>query len=85
MGKTINLLAMLGLAMLLSGCGATLPPLKTVDHVDIPRFMGDWYVIACIPTFIEKGAYNAVESYRLDPDGTIADYKFDFDSALRKR
>jgi len=47
-------------------------PIKTVAHVDLPRFMGDWYVIANIPTFIEKGAYNAVESYRLDPDGTIA-------------
>jgi apolipoprotein D and lipocalin family protein len=58
--------------MLLHGCGAALPPLKTVDRVDIPRFMGDWYVIANIPTFIEKGAHNAVESYRLDRDGTIA-------------
>jgi apolipoprotein D and lipocalin family protein len=34
--------------------------------------MGDWYVIATIPTFIEKEAYNAVESYRLETDGTIA-------------
>ena len=34
--------------------------------------MGDWYVIANIPTFIEKGAHNAIESYRLDADGTIA-------------
>ncbi len=33
--------------------------------------MGDWYVIANIPTFVEKDAYNAVESYRLDADGTI--------------
>ena len=29
-------------------------------------------MIANIPTFIEKGAHNAVESYRLDADGTIA-------------
>ena len=42
------------------------------DQVDIDRFMGDWYVIANIPTFIEKDAHNAVESYRLDKDGTIA-------------
>ena len=28
--------------------------LKTVDFVDLERFMGDWYVIANIPTFIEK-------------------------------
>ena len=47
-------------------------PMKTVDYVDIKRFMGDWYVIANIPTFIEKGAHNAVESYQLDSDGTIA-------------
>ncbi len=47
-------------------------PLKTVDDVDIERFMGDWYVIANIPTAIEKGAHNAIESYRLDDDGSIA-------------
>ena len=46
--------------------------MKTVDYVDIERFMGDWYVIANIPTFIEKEATNAIESYRLDKDGNIA-------------
>ncbi len=60
------------ITVLFSGCGAKLPPLKTVASVDIQRFMGDWYVIATIPTYIEKGAHNAVESYRLDKDGTIA-------------
>jgi apolipoprotein D and lipocalin family protein len=43
-----------------------------VRTVDLQRFMGDWYVIANIPTWIERGAHNAVESYRLNPDGTIA-------------
>jgi apolipoprotein D and lipocalin family protein len=46
--------------------------MKTVDYVDLERFMGDWYVIANIPTFLEKGAYNAVENYALNDDGTIA-------------
>ena len=46
--------------------------IHTVDEVDLSRFMGDWYVIASIPTFIEKEAYNAVESYRLEEDGTVA-------------
>jgi apolipoprotein D and lipocalin family protein len=59
-------------AALLAGCQAGPPPLETVDSVDLERFMGDWYVIANIPTFAEKGAHNAVESYRLDDDGTIA-------------
>ena len=47
-------------------------PITTATYVDLKRFMGDWYVIASIPTFIEKGAYNAIESYRLDSDGTVA-------------
>jgi len=48
------------------------PPIALAEKVDLPRFMGDWYVIANIPTFIEKGAHNAIESYRLAEDGTIA-------------
>lgn len=61
------------LATLLGGCAsAPLPPIATVPQVDLPRFMGDWYVIAAIPTVIETEAYNAVESYRLNADGTIA-------------
>jgi len=59
-------------ALLLAGCQSASAPMPTVPHVDLPRFMGPWYVIANIPTFIEKDAYNAVESYRLDADGTIA-------------
>lgn len=55
-----------------AGCQSPMPPIATVPHVDLPRFMGPWYVIANIPTFIETGAHNAVESYRLDTDGTIA-------------
>ena len=58
--------------IMLSACqSARLPPITNAAHVDLPRFMGDWYVIANIPTFIEKGAYGAMESYRLDSDGTI--------------
>src|SRR5438445_4791994 len=37
--------------------------LRTVPYVDLPKFMGDWYVIANIPTFVEEGAANSVESY----------------------
>ncbi len=66
-------LCALACAALLTGCQtATLPPLDTVARVDLQRFMGDWYVIAHIPTWPERNAYNAVESYRLDTDGTVA-------------
>ena len=55
----------------LLGCTSQ-PPMPTVEHVNINRFMGDWFVIANIPTFIETDAHNAVESYRLNADGTVA-------------
>ena len=45
--------------------------MKTVDYVDLDKYMGDWYVIANIPTFIEKNATNAVESYRLNEKGIV--------------
>ena len=60
-------------AVLLCACqGSPQPPLATVAHVDLQRFMGAWYVIANIPTAIETGAHNAIESYQLDADGSIA-------------
>ena len=37
--------------------------LQPVEYVDLDKFMGDWYVIANIPTWIEKGAHNALEQY----------------------
>jgi apolipoprotein D and lipocalin family protein len=60
--------------LLFAGCAVspekvTIRPLPVVD---LDRFMGPWYVLANIPTFIEKGAHDAVETYRLDDDGTIA-------------
>ena len=45
--------------------------MKTVNYVDLEKYMGDWYVIANIPTFIEKNATNAIESYKLSSDGII--------------
>ena len=59
-------------AALLQGCAAKEPEMKTVDYVELDRFMGSWYVIANIPTFLEKDAFNAVETYTLNEDGTIA-------------
>jgi len=66
-------LALLPLAVLLLGLDAVkLPPVPTVASVDLPRYMGRWYIIASIPTSFEKGAHNSVESYELNPDGTIS-------------
>ena len=80
-------------ALLLAGCG-TLgghPPMAPVDHVDLERFMGKWYVVAAIPTFIEDDAYNPVERYALrepgrEPEIVDTTYTFregGFDGPLR--
>lgn len=58
------------IALSLAAC-ATRAPMPTVESVDLKKFMGDWYVIGNIPTFIERQAYNAVERYELDSDGNI--------------
>jgi apolipoprotein D and lipocalin family protein len=48
-----------------------LPALRTVPRVELPRYMGDWYVIANIPYFAEAGCVGSVETYALRPDGRI--------------
>jgi apolipoprotein D and lipocalin family protein len=70
--QTKSLLMMCSLAMVaVTACASDLAPIRPVAHVDLPRFMGSWYVIASIPSFVEKKAYNAIETYTLQPDGRI--------------
>ncbi|MBS3801026.1 MAG: lipocalin family protein [Thioalkalivibrio sp.] len=64
------LIAGLVLGTLVTGCSSP-QKMPTVDYVDLDRYMGDWYVIANIPTFLESGAHNALEQYALNEDGTI--------------
>lgn len=59
------------IAFVFSAACASAKPMPTVPTVDLARFMGKWYVIANIPTFIEKGAHNAIEEYTLTPEGEI--------------
>ena len=40
-------------------------PIPAVKNMDLNRFMGDWWVIANVPTPPEKVAYNSCESYKL--------------------
>ena len=72
------------LAGVMSTSCATTEFSKTVDYVDINRFMKKWYVIAGRLTFMESGAYNAVEVYtwniqedRIDIDFTLIKDSFE--------
>ena len=51
---------------------ASKPSIPAAREIDLSRFMGDWYVIANIPTWPERAAFNAVETYSLREDGRIA-------------
>ena len=59
-----------------------LPPQPTVSKVEIPKFMGRWYVIANIPTVFEKGAFNATETYNWNAkeERIDVDFRFNKDS-----
>ncbi|HCE39444.1 MAG: hypothetical protein CL543_00940 [Alcanivorax sp.] len=76
-------LALIGVfAVLLAACLSRpeRPPIPLAENLDLDRFMGDWYVIANIPTPPEKGAHNAVESYqRLGPDKIGVTFSFNED------
>lgn len=75
-GRNVLLMAhlsFLGSLSSLMGCssGRHQADLPTVAHVDIPRFMGSWYVQANIPNAMEKGCTASIEHYDLRPDGDI--------------
>lgn len=62
------------LTLALCSCAAApvREPLPLAKKVDLARFMGPWRVIAAIPASLERNAYDAVESYAMNPDGSIA-------------
>jgi apolipoprotein D and lipocalin family protein len=73
-GRPANRLILVGVLSLglLGGCMTVpRPPIATVANLDVERFMGDWYVIASVPTRLESNAYNLVEHYELGADGRI--------------
>ncbi|WBA43451.1 lipocalin family protein [Hymenobacter canadensis] len=47
------------------------PPLPTVAHVDLHKYMGLWYEVARLPTRFEKGCQHVTAEYTLRPDGKV--------------
>ena len=73
---------------LLAACQSSPPenPIRSADFVDLERFMGDWYVIGNIPTYFERNAFNAVETYqRKDPRTIATTFSFNAGSFDGKR
>ncbi len=61
----------------LIGCGG-MAYKKTVESVDIQKFMGKWYVVAGRTSFLEKGAHNSLEEYFWNEKENRIDIRFSF-------
>ena len=67
-------LVLAGVLAWLPGCspaGRGLPPLTTVDQVDLQRYAGTWYEIASYPARFQKGCVATQAEYTLRSDGLI--------------
>jgi len=53
------------------GFTADLPPLQTVEQVDLSRYLGRWYEIARLPNRFQKGCRGSMADYSLREDGDI--------------
>ena len=79
--KILNFVVGILSVPILFGCSST-SYMKTVDKVEMNRFMGDWYVIAGRFTWFERGAHNGVETYTWNEEEQkiIVDFRYRKDS-----
>ena len=74
MKRILNLVWGLALS---AGCATStterlrLPPLQTVAHVDLSRYLGTWYEIANFPQSFQRGCTATTATYTLRADGDI--------------
>lgn len=74
--KTLFILALATLLWAIFTCRdaaamSGMPPLRTVDSVDLNRYVGTWYEIARYPNSFQKGCLGSTASYTLRDDGEI--------------
>jgi apolipoprotein D and lipocalin family protein len=57
-------------------------PLTTVSHVDLNRYMGEWYEIARYPNSFQKGCVGSKATYTLLDDGKVSVLNECYDGSL---
>jgi apolipoprotein D and lipocalin family protein len=65
---------LISLSVLMFACQSPLKanePFKTVPHVDIERYMGEWFEIASFPQWFSRNCYNTTANYSLRSDGRV--------------
>lgn len=53
------------------GCKTTESDLKTVDSVDLERYLGKWHELGRYPNRFQKGCTCSMAEYEIKPDGNI--------------
>lgn len=59
------------LCMSIFQCSPQKNHLKTVDDVDLSRYIGKWYEIASFPQSFQKNCFGTSAEYSINPDGVI--------------
>lgn len=73
--KAVLLLLLLGIFSAFAKDSSIEPPVKTVEHVDLIRYLGKWYQIAAIPQFFERNCFsNTLADYSLAESNSISVY-----------
>ncbi len=66
------IVAALTVGIVVAGALKAKPPLEVVPQLDLPRYLGTWYVIASIPTSFERRCVQGTTAhYTLLPNGQI--------------
>jgi apolipoprotein D and lipocalin family protein len=58
-------------AALFASAAEKIPPVETVRHVDLNRYMGKWYEIAAYPMRFQKGCVASAANYTLQKNGEV--------------
>lgn len=68
--------AVLFCSLLIAACATTtsrlhLTELRTVQRVDLTRYVGTWYEVASIPQWFQRGCVATTATYSFRPDGDV--------------
>jgi len=84
--SSIFLVGITSILLIVAGCKymdkEPSPPLETVSHVDLNRYMGVWYEIARYPNSFQKGCVGSRATYSLMDNGKVSVLNECYDGSL---
>lgn len=68
----MKILSILMMSLLISCSWASERELRTVDHVEVPRYIGKWYAISALPQFFTRNCLGQTADYAIINSQTIS-------------